>query len=165
MPEAPALERARAAGVETRVFDLGDHPSRERRDLAIADWLAERKVGLVVLAGYMQLLTAPFLARFPGRILNIHPSLLPAFPGTAALADALAHGVRWTGVTVHLVDEGVDSGPIVLQEPVAIEPEDTLESLRVRVQAVEHRLLPKAARLFLEGRVRLPPGSRRVVVS
>ena len=106
-----------------------------------------------------------FLERFPDAVLNVHPSLLPAFPGAHAVEDALAYGVRWTGVTVHLVDEGVDTGPIVLQEPVAVRDDDTPETLHARLQEVVHRLLPEAVRLFLAGRLRLPPGSRRVVPS
>jgi phosphoribosylglycinamide formyltransferase-1 len=106
----------------------------------MATWLEEHGVDLVVLAGYMHLLTRPFLARFPGRIVNVHPSLLPAFPGAHAIEDALAAGVETTGVTVHLVDEGVDTGPILIQEPVPVEPRETLEE---RLHAVEHRLLPE----------------------
>ena len=147
---APALERARAAGIDTSVFALDDHVDREERDRALADWLAERGVELVVLAGYMHLLTHAFLERFPERILNVHPSLLPAFPGTRAVEDALARGVRWTGATVHVVDEGIDSGPIVLQEPVPVHDGDTVETLHARIQEVEHRLLPLAARMFLD---------------
>jgi phosphoribosylglycinamide formyltransferase-1 len=158
--DAPAL--ARAGCLPTAVFDGSD---RRARDEAMAAWLAGQGVELVVLAGYMQLLTRAFLDRFPGAILNVHPSLLPAFPGAHAVEDALAYGVRWTGVTVHLVDEGVDTGPIVLQEPVAVRDDDTAETLHARLQEVEHRLLPEAARLFLAGRLRLPPGSRRVVLS
>jgi phosphoribosylglycinamide formyltransferase-1 len=158
--DAPALARARS--VPTAVFDDSD---RAARDEAMAAWLAERGVELVVLAGYMRVLTPAFLDRFPGAILNVHPSLLPAFPGARAVEDALAYGVRWTGVTVHLVDEGVDTGPIVLQEPVAVRDDDTPETLHARLQEVEHRLLPEAVRLFLAGRLRLPPGSRRVVLS
>lgn len=147
-PGVRALERARAAGIETAVF--GGVQNREDRDLAMADWLAARGVELVVLAGYMHLLTRPFLERFSERILNVHPSLLPAFPGTRAIEDALAHGVRWTGVTVHLVDESVDGGPILLQEPVPVLEHDTFETLQERLHEVEHRLLPRAGRILLE---------------
>jgi len=141
--DAYALERARAHGVETAAFALGDYASREERDEAIADWLAGNGVELVVLAGYMQLLTPAFLGRFPGRVVNVHPSRLPSFPGLRAVEQALEAGVSETGVTVHLVDEGVDSGPILAQEPVPIEPRDTLEE---RIHEVEHTLLPRVVR-------------------
>jgi len=137
--DAFALERARRAGVATATFSLDCHPVREERDLVMATWLEEHGVELVVLAGYMQILTPPFLDRFPGRIVNVHPSLLPAFPGAHAIDDALAAGVDTTGVTVHYVDEGVDTGPVIVQEPVPVEPAATLEE---RIHAVEHRLLP-----------------------
>ncbi len=148
--DAQALERARSAGIETAVFAAEDYADRAERDRALADWLADHGVELVVLAGYMHLLTSPFLERFRDRILNVHPSLLPAFPGTRAVEDALARGVRWTGATVHVVDEGIDSGPIVLQEPVPVHDGDTAETLHARIQDVEHRLLPLAARMFLD---------------
>jgi phosphoribosylglycinamide formyltransferase-1 len=137
--DAYALQRARAAGLPTATFSLDCHPSREERDLVMATWLEEHGVDLVVLAGYMQLLTRAFLVRFPGRIVNVHPSLLPAFPGTRAIEDALSSGVETTGVTIHYVDEGTDTGPVIRQEPVPVEPRDTLEE---RIHAVEHRLLP-----------------------
>jgi len=137
--DAFALERARRAGVATATFSLDCHPVREERDLVMATWLEEHGVELVVLAGYMQILTPPFLDRFPERIVNVHPSLLPAFPGAHAIDDALAAGVDTTGVTVHYVDEGVDTGPVIVQEPVPVEPAATLEE---RIHAVEHRLLP-----------------------
>jgi phosphoribosylglycinamide formyltransferase-1 len=157
--KAKALERAVKAGIEAGAFPTFEFDSRERRDEELAEWLAERGVELVVLAGYMQLLTTPFLERFPGRILNIHPSLLPAFPGAHAVEDALAHGVKVTGATVHFVDEGVDTGPIVLQEAVKVLEGDTAETLHARIQEVEHRLLPAAVRLFLEGKLASPVAS------
>jgi phosphoribosylglycinamide formyltransferase 1 len=138
-----ALERAEAAGIEAAVFALEEFADRTARDLAMADWLEGRGAGLVVCAGYMHLLTPTFLERFPGRVVNVHPSLLPRFPGTRAIEDALEQGVDETGVTVHLVDEGVDSGPILRQEPVRVEPRETLVE---RIHAVEHRLLPAAVR-------------------
>ena len=147
---APALERARAAGVPTATFALDCHPDREERDLVMATWLERHGVELVVLAGYMHLLTTPFLARFPGRIVNVHPSLLPSFPGAHALEDALAAGVAETGVTVHLVDEGLDTGPVLVQEAVPVEPRDTLEE---RIHSVEHRLLPAVVRGLVVERV------------
>jgi phosphoribosylglycinamide formyltransferase-1 len=141
--DAYALERARAAGIPTATFALDCHATRDERDLVMATWLEEHGVDLVVLAGYMHLLTKPFLDRFPGRIVNVHPSLLPAFPGAHAIADALAAGMATTGVTVHYVDEGLDSGPIIRQEEVPVEPRATLEE---RIHAVEHRLLPEVVR-------------------
>jgi phosphoribosylglycinamide formyltransferase-1 len=137
--DAVALQRACEAEVPTATFSLDCHASREERDLVMATWLEEHGVDLVVLAGFMQLLTPAFLARFPDRIVNVHPSLLPAFPGAHAIEDALAAGVDTTGVTVHFVDEGVDTGPVIRQEPVPVEPRATLED---RIHAVEHRLLP-----------------------
>src|SRR5213593_996960 len=124
--DAYALVRAREASVPTATFSLDCHPDREERDLVMATWLEEHGVELVVLAGYMHLLTKPFLDRFPGRIVNVHPSLLPAFPGAHAIDDALAAGVETTGVTVHLVDEGLDTGPVLVQEEVPVDPRDTL---------------------------------------
>ncbi len=137
---AYALIRAREAGIPAATFGLDCHASREERDLMMATWLEAHEVELVVLAGYMHLLTPPFLRRFPDRIVNVHPSLLPAFPGAHAIADALAAGVETTGVTIHLVDEGLDTGPVIRQEAVSVEPRDTLEE---RIHAVEHRLLPQ----------------------
>ncbi len=137
---------ARAGEIPTRVFSLHGFPDRERRDAAMADWLAGHGVDLVVCAGYMHLLTAPFRDRFPQRILNVHPSLLPDFPGAHAIDDALAAGAETTGVTVHLVDAGLDTGPVVAREQVPVEPRATLVE---RIHAVEHRLLPAAAREML----------------
>lgn len=144
-PGVRALERAEAAGIPTAVFELG--ASREERDAAMAGWLESLGVRLVVCAGYMHLLTGAFLDRFPRRIVNVHPSLLPAFPGTRAIEDALAAGVEVTGVTVHLVDAGIDSGPVLEQRPVPVEPRATLEE---RIHAVEHQLLPKVVRELCE---------------
>jgi phosphoribosylglycinamide formyltransferase-1 len=141
--DAYALVRARGAGVPTATFSLDCHADREERDLVMATWLEEHGVGLVVLGGYMHLLTKPFLDRFPGRIVNVHPSLLPAFPGMHAIEDALSANVRTTGVTIHLVDEGLDTGPILRQEQLPLEPRETLEE---RIHAVEHRLLPTVVR-------------------
>jgi len=139
----PALQRADAAGIPMRVFELDHYADREARDRELADWLQLRGVDLVVLAGYMHLLTAPFLERFPDGIVNVHPSLLPEFPGAHPLDDALTAGVATTGVTVHYVDEGLDTGAVIRQEPVAVEPRDTLLD---RIHAVEHRLLPEVVR-------------------
>jgi phosphoribosylglycinamide formyltransferase 1 len=143
---ARALERAAAAGIASAVFPLEDYASRDQRDTAIADWLEERGVTLVVLAGYMHLLRPCFLERFPERVINVHPALLPAFPGVHPIEDTLAAGVRETGATVHYVDDGVDTGPVIVQERVAVEAEDTVETLRTRIQAVEHRILPQVVR-------------------
>ena len=141
--DAHALLRARAAGIPTATFSLDCHADRTERDLAMATWLEEHGVDFVVLAGYMHLLTKPFLDRFPERIVNVHPSLLPEFPGAHAIDDALAAGVDTTGVTVHVVDEGLDSGPILRQESLPVEPRDTLVD---RIHAVEHRILPEVVR-------------------
>src|SRR5919197_422326 len=146
-PDARALARAEVAALPARVFDLEEYPNRGARDREMADWLLLRGVDLVVLAGYMHLLTSEFLERFPERVVNVHPSLLPEFPGTHAIADALAAGVETTGVTVHLVDEGVDTGPILRQEPVPVEPRDPLEE---RIPPVEHRPLPAVVRELLQ---------------
>jgi phosphoribosylglycinamide formyltransferase-1 len=139
----PALERAEAEGIPARVFELERYADREARDRELADWLQLRGVDFVVLAGYMHLLTPPFLERFPDRIVNVHPSLLPDFPGARALDDALAAGVETTGVTVHFVDEGLDSGAVIRQEPVPVEPRETLLD---RIHAVEHKLLSEVVR-------------------
>ena len=139
----PALARAARAGIPTRVFELERYSDRGARDHELADWLQLRGVDFVVLAGYMHLLTPAFLDRFPERIVNVHPSLLPQFPGARAIDDALAAGVDTTGVTVHYVDEGLDTGAVIRQEPVAVEPRATLVD---RIHAVEHRLLPEVVR-------------------
>ena len=141
--DAYALVRAREAGIPAATFSLDCHADRTERDLMMATWLEEHGVELVVLAGYMHLLTKPFLQRFPGRIVNVHPSLLPAFPGAHAIEDALAAGIERTGVTVHLVDEGLDTGPVLAQEQVSVGPRDTLEA---RMHAVGHRLLVEVVR-------------------
>lgn len=163
-PGVLGLERATKAGIETGVFELEDYPDRPARDTVLADWLHEKGVEWVVLAGYMHVLTPAFLSRYPRRVINLHPALLPSFPGAHAIDEALAYGVRWTGVTVHFVDEGVDTGPVILQEPVEIKDDDDAATLAERIHAVEHRLLPEAARLCLDGRVRLRESSRRVVI-
>ena len=136
----PALERAVAAAIPARVFELERYADREARDRELADWLQLRGVDFVVLAGYMHLLTPLFLQRFPDRIVNVHPSLLPDFPGAHAVDDALAAGVETTGVTVHFVDQGLDSGAVLKQETVPVEPRETLVD---RIHAVEHKLLPE----------------------
>jgi phosphoribosylglycinamide formyltransferase 1 len=165
-PGARALARAQASGVPTAVFALGEHPDRDARDAAIADWLQERGVRLVVLAGYMAILTPAFLARFPRAVLNVHPSLLPAFPGIGSVEQAVAYGVHVFGVTVHLVDEGVDTGPIVLQGAVELPGATDPAAVRARLQPLEHELLPEAVRLFARGAISADPANpRRTVVS
>jgi len=150
---AGALETARAHGIPALFLDPKDHPTREAFDKALTGALDQHRVGLVCLAGYMRILTADFVRHFQGRLLNIHPSLLPAFPGLHPQRQALAHGVRVSGATVHFVDEGVDTGPIVLQAAVTVEDGDTEESLSARILGEEHRIYPEAIRLFAEGRL------------
>ncbi len=163
-PDAPALDRARRAGVEAASFPGDAFGSREERDRAMADWLLGRGVELVVLAGYMQLVSDDFLARFADRVINVHPALLPAFPGLRPVDDALAYGVKVFGVTVHFVDGGVDSGPVILQR--AIELPDARDSASVleRLHPIEHELLPEAVRLIARGAVSFDPENPRRVV-
>jgi phosphoribosylglycinamide formyltransferase-1 len=160
-PEAPGLAAARRRGVPTAVVDHRRSPDRETHDRRMAAILEDARVGLVCLAGYMRLLSPWFVRRFAGRVLNIHPSLLPAFPGVDAHRQALAAGVKVSGCTVHFVDEGVDSGPIVLQEAVPVLDGDTEESLAARILKVEHVLYGRAIALFFAGRLR--PAGRRVL--
>jgi phosphoribosylglycinamide formyltransferase 1 len=150
-PAAGGLARARAAGVATAAFPLADHADRDDRDAALAGWLESHDVELVVCAGYMQLLRPAFLDRFPGAVVNVHPSLLPVFPGAHAVEDALAAGVAETGATVHLVDEGVDTGAVLRQERVPVLAGDTPASLHERIRAVEHRILPEVVRELADG--------------
>ena len=164
-PDAFALERAAAAGVASAAFPVQEFPGREERDLAIAGWLEDQGVELVVLAGYMQILSDAFLARFPNRVINVHPALLPAFPGIGAVEQAVRYGVKVFGVTVHFVDGGVDTGPVILQRaievPDARDPADVLAALR----PLEHALLPEAVRLFARGALaRDPANPRRVLI-
>ena len=148
-PGARALARAEAAGIPTAAFELAEYASREERDAAMAQWLERRGVRLVVCAGYMHLLRAPFLDRFPGRVVNTHSAPLPDFPGPRPIEDVLAAGVPETAATVHYVDEGVDTGAVIAAERVPVLAGDTVESLRARVQAAEHRLLPETVRELL----------------
>jgi len=165
VPEAYALKRARLAGIRAVVVSPRDFSTREEHDLALTALLCEAEADLVVLAGYMRLVSPAVLQAFPNRIINLHPALLPSFPGTTAIADALRYGVKVTGVTVHFVDEGMDTGPIIAQEAVRVEEGDSEETLAARIHAVEHRLLPQVIRLIAAGRVRPPlPGSRVVQV-
>jgi phosphoribosylglycinamide formyltransferase-1 len=164
-PDAPALDRARAAGVEVRTFPTDSYADRGARDAAMADWLAERGVRLVVLAGYMQLLGREFLGRFPGAVINVHPALLPAFPGLSAIEQALDCGVKVFGVTVHLVDDGVDTGPIMLQRAIELPDARDPEEVHAALRPIEHALLPQAVRLFARDAVRVDPSNpRRIVI-
>jgi phosphoribosylglycinamide formyltransferase-1 len=163
-PDAAGLQRAARAGVETAVFAIADHPDRTARDRALADWLEERDIDLVVLAGFMELLGPEFVRRFANRIVNVHPSLLPAFPGVGAIRQAVEHGVRVTGVTVHYVDEHLDNGPIVLQEALELPYPAPIAEIEQRLHSIEHRLLPRAVRLIAAGRVRIDPANPRVVL-
>ena len=144
--DAHALARAEAAGIPTGVFELGDYASRDERDAVLADWLVERRVELAVLAGYMHILRPVFFDTFGGRVVNTHSAPLPDFPGAHPIEDVLAAGVPETAATVHWVDEGVDTGPVIRAVRVPVEADDTPETLRARVQAVEHRLLPDVVR-------------------
>lgn len=162
--DAPAVGVADEAGIATDVVLRDDYSSREERDRALADVVAAAGPQLVVLAGWMSILTPDFLDRFPDRVINLHPSMLPAFPGMHAIEEALAWGVRCTGVTVHYADPVVDGGPPILQEPVPVTSADSVESLRERVREVEHRILPQAVALFAAGRVSRDPAERRRVV-
>ncbi|HVE68025.1 MAG TPA: phosphoribosylglycinamide formyltransferase [Solirubrobacteraceae bacterium] len=161
--QAPALERASARDVPTRVFPASDLADREARDAAMGSWLAERGVQLVVLAGYMQLLGPAFLDRFPQRVINVHPALLPAFPGLDAIGQALEYGVKVFGVTVHFVDEGVDSGPVILQRAVELPGATDRDEVHERLRPLEHELLPEAIRLIARGAVSLDPANPRRV--
>jgi phosphoribosylglycinamide formyltransferase 1 len=163
-PGAQALERAERAGIETATFPLAEVADREARDAAIGDWLEGLGAELVVLAGYMQLLSAGFVRRFENRIVNVHPALLPSFPGLDAIGQALEHGARVTGVTVHFVDEGVDSGPIILQRSIDIPADRNRAVLEEKIHAAEHELLPEAVRLLAAGRVGFDPANPRLVV-
>lgn len=162
--DAPALARAAARGVPGAAFPRSAYPDRAARDDALADWVAAHGARLIVLAGYMELLGASFLARFPGAVINVHPSLLPAFPGLGAIEQALSYGVKVFGVTVHFVDEGVDSGAVILQRavelPQAREPEEVLEALH----PIEHALLAQAVRLLARGALSADPDNPRRVI-
>ena len=164
-PEARALERAREARVETAVFSRDERPDREARDAAMAGWIEARNADLVVLAGYMQLLSPAFVARFRNRIVNVHPALLPAFPGLDAIGQALEAGVETTGVTVHFVDEGIDTGPPIVQREVPVPASRDRAQLEEAVHAVEHELYPEAIRMIAQGRARIDADDPRVVVT
>ena len=163
---APALDRAAAAGIPTAVFLRDDYEDRTGRDLAMGDWVLAHGAELVVLAGYMALLTPAFVTRFPDRIVNVHPSLLPAFTGIGAIRQAIDHGVKVVGVTVHLVDEGVDTGAILLQRAIPMPETRDETEVHAALRPLEHELLPEAVRLFAAGRVgRDPADPLRVVIA
>lgn len=164
-PQARGLERAREAGVETGVFESGAYADRAERDVAMGDWLEEHEVDLVVLAGFMEILSADFIRRFERRIVNVHPSLLPAFPGIRAIEQAIEAGVRVSGVTVHFVDVEVDSGPIILQQAFDLPYPADIDATEEAIHAIEHELLPRAVKLLARGAVRIDPDSpRRVLI-
>ncbi|MGZ4186691.1 MAG: phosphoribosylglycinamide formyltransferase [Solirubrobacteraceae bacterium] len=162
-PAAMALQRARDAGVEANAFPVDAYDDRATRDQAMGDWLVARDVDLVVLAGYMQLLSQAFLGRFPGRVINVHPALLPAFPGLHAVEQALEYGVKVFGVTVHFVDDGVDTGPVILQRAVELPDARGADEVVERLHPIEHELLPEAVRLIARGAVAIDPRAPRRV--
>lgn len=164
-PGAFVLERARTARITTATFPREDHPDREARDAAMGDWIESLDAHLVVLAGYMQLVSESFVGRFRGRIINVHPALLPSFPGLDAIGQALEHGVKVTGVTVHFVDEGTDTGPVILQRAVPVPEGCERDELEAAIHAVEHEIFPEAIGMIARGRVRIASeDSRRVIV-
>jgi phosphoribosylglycinamide formyltransferase-1 len=165
VPGVYALVRAERAGIRTAVISIRDFRDRDQHDVALVTRLCEAEPDLIVLAGYMRIVSPALLKAFPWRVINLHPALLPAFPGTHSIADAVHYGAKVTGVTVHFVDPGVDTGPVIAQEPVRVEDGDTPDTLAARIHEVEHRLLPATIRLIAAGRVKPPlPGSRVVQV-
>jgi phosphoribosylglycinamide formyltransferase 1 len=163
-PGVKALDRAETAGIESAVFEADAYPSRAERDRAMAAWLKERDVGLVVLAGFMELLDSAFLAEFPARVINVHPALLPAFPGAHPIEDQIAYGVKVGGVTVHFVDGGVDTGPIILQQAISLPYTRSKEDVLTTLHEAEHELLPRAIRLIARGGVRFDELNPRLVL-
>ena len=163
-PGVKALDRADSAGIESAVFDAAGYPSRADRDRAMAAWLQKRGAELVVLAGFMELLDAAFLGAFPGRVINVHPALLPAFPGAHPVEDQIAYGVKVGGVTVHFVDDGVDTGPIILQQAVPLPYTRSKEDVLTVLHEAEHELLPRAIRLISRGGVRFDELNPRLVL-
>jgi phosphoribosylglycinamide formyltransferase-1 len=160
---AMALERASRAGVETAVFPADEYADRAARDRVLGDWIESRDAELVVLAGYMQMLSSEFVCRFRGRVINVHPALLPSFPGIDAVQQAIDHGAKITGVTVHFVDEGMDSGPIIMQRPVPVAASREWAETEKAIHATEHALLPETIRLIAAGRVRIDEDNPRLV--
>jgi len=161
--DAYALERAKNASIDTLVLNPKDFKSREEFDKALIKELKKKNVSLVVLAGFMRLMSDHFIKEYKDRIINIHPALLPSFKGTHGVRDALMYGVKFTGATVHFVDEKLDNGPIILQSAVEIKDDDTEESLLERVHAEEHKIYPRAIRLFVEGKLKIE--GRRVKIA
>jgi len=160
--EAYALKRAEQAGIHSRVVTKEDFPSRVDFDMEVARILKDFDVDLVALAGFMRIVTPEFIRKFPGRIMNIHPALLPSFPGLGVRQKAIDHGVRFSGCTVHFVDEGVDTGPIIIQAAVPVYPDDTEEILKDRILRLEHKIYPKAIQLFEQGRLKIE--GRKVII-
>ena len=163
-PGAFALERAASAKVPTAVFPRDDFPDREARDLAMADWIESTGADLVALAGYMQLVSPSFVERFRGRIVNVHPALLPSFPGLDAIGQALEQGVKVTGVTVHFVDEGTDTGPVIIQRAVEVPANWDRNELETAIHAIEHEIYPEAIGMIARGAVRIAVGGPRKVI-
>lgn len=162
--DARGLERAREAGIPTDVFPKADYADRPQRDAAMGDWIDERGAKLVVLAGFMELLTPLFIQRYQNQIINVHPALLPAFAGIRSIEQAIDYGVKVAGVTVHFVDEGVDSGPIILQEAFELPYARDIAVVEQRIHEIEHRLLPRAVSLIAGGKVSIDPSDPRWVV-
>jgi phosphoribosylglycinamide formyltransferase-1 len=163
-PGVRALARAAEAGIETAVFEPAADRGRVERDREMASWIRERNVDLVVLAGYMELLDPAFLEAFPNRVINVHPALLPAFPGAHPVDDQIAYGVKVGGVTVHFVDDGVDSGPIILQQSVPLPYTRGKEDVLTVLHDAEHELLPRAIRLIANGGIRFDSRNPRLVL-
>jgi phosphoribosylglycinamide formyltransferase-1 len=164
-PGARALQRAEAADVPTATCPAAAYPDRAARDAALGDWIEQRGADLIVLAGYMQLLGAPFVQRFRNRVINVHPALLPEFPGLDAIGQALAAGATRTGVTVHFVDEGVDTGPAIVQRELAVPPGGDRDALERAVHALEHETYPEAISMIARGLVRIDGDGQRVVIA
>jgi phosphoribosylglycinamide formyltransferase-1 len=162
--DARGLERAAAAGIETAVFPRSEHAGRPERDAALADWVDSRGAQLVVLAGFMELLTPVFIARFPNRIVNVHPALLPAFAGIRSIQQTIDYGVKVAGVTVHFVDDGVDSGPIILQQAFDLPYSRDIAVVEQQIHQIEHELLPRAVSLIARGKVSIDPSDPRWVI-
>jgi len=161
-PEAPGLQYAEEAGIESVVLSHRLYPDRERYDEQLAEILEQDKVDLVCLAGFLRLLSPPFVRRFPLRIMNVHPSLLPAFPGLHSQEQAMEYGVKVTGCTVHFIDEALDSGPIILQKTIEVLPQDTPDTLADRLLPLEHKTYAEAVKLFFENRLRV--NGRKVII-
>ncbi len=161
-PKAYAIERAKKHGIKTALITKAEYPTRDLYDKKLVEVLNENNINLVVLAGFMRIITKPLIEAFPLRIINIHPSLLPAFPGLNVQQKAIDYGVKFSGCTVHFIDEGVDTGPIIIQATVPVMDNDTAESLSSRILKEEHRIYPEAIRLFCQGRLEV--NGRKVVV-